>query len=244
MRIPIQLIPQGRIPRDPALTFRMQRVPAAIAPTETAAVTPAPTAIGYRDNFDGTAGDDLSTHLPNLGGPYLPANDSGPMLVMLLDGLSNLLPPEEDAGPDPASAISGTLGDTYTFSVLFNPAILDAGARTFLDFGARIAATDTWLLEPTLEWKTGAWTLSAFVQNAAEDTLFAQDNDVTALVNTGVLNRLTVDVSPSGTIWKINGTVVTSDANVPDVSPDSVALENFAFDPTLSKILLDEVSLL
>lgn len=67
MRYRIKLIPQGIIPRDPKLTFRVERAPAAAAPVAAVVVVPVDP-LPYLDAFNGTGL--LDNHTADSGHTY------------------------------------------------------------------------------------------------------------------------------------------------------------------------------
>jgi hypothetical protein len=230
--------PQGIVPRDLNVGIRMQRLPeagpAAVAAEEE--VTLPPEGGFFLDLFAG--GGSLDGRTPDIGGPYAARPGSGALSVAALDGSGNL-PLTNDGSSDiyVQSAVTES-ATTYSLETLLTITGNNIGDRGYFDLAAIDSGSDSWLVEAFLIWDqvSGIWNLYVWVVNSGGSTLYSSSNNVTASITIGSEQSLRIDVSPTGTIFSLDGVVIASTAFIPDVLPDAVVFGIFGEGGTTGKI--------
>jgi len=174
---------------------------------------------------------------PDTGSAY--TAESGSLDNLVLDGSGNLVSLNYASVPHSyaASSLGGPApSSSYTLSVTFTVTASSSTSPDTVSFDAatRLETGDKWLVELFIGYGHTTlgpgyqWFLAPYVANSDGTTVYSPSNiDVSSLITAGE-HIASVEVSPTGTVWKIDDIVVAANSGVPDSAPDSVVFTNEA----------------
>ncbi len=154
------------------------------------------------------------------------------------------------ANPEFASDFTGgPLPGTWTLEITFY-ILLSGDIQTYIDFAVRDKTTDDWGVEAyvILVGGSGLWYAYPYVQNAggSYNTYLTGGVDVDSLLNKDgtSANVYRVEYSPSGVLFKINGTTVGDSGGIlSDVSMDGILFYSYDGDDSIAIVESDRYRL-